>query len=159
MKKKRIKVILALVVALIIWNVNHKIASQDAVIQSYEEKIIELNEINISDADKLNREFLNKFFTYESTPERYEVKSMTTPDCYASLFPSGEITTDSGLSSALTSCESYKKEDSKDSVSYLNQLEITIEIEGKESIQRVFFETKLNFIDEAWRVSEVEFLS
>ncbi len=157
MKTKWIKVLLILAVVLIGWGVKSKFASQQTIVESYEHKIIELNQVETTAADEVNRTFLERFFTYESMLDRYEVGDITTADCYASLFPSGKVESDSGLSSELTSCDSYKKEESKDTISFLNQLQITIKVGGKETVQHTIFKTELKFVDGVWKVNEISF--
>jgi hypothetical protein len=58
--------------------------------RNYEEQIKELSSIDNTEALKVNREFLEQFFNYETTAERYEnIKPFMTEQGYKATHPSG----------------------------------------------------------------------
>ncbi|NPC90884.1 hypothetical protein HOO54_01015 [Bacillus sp. WMMC1349] len=58
--------------------------------KNYADQIDRLKKLDQSKAAELNHEFINRFFTYKNTKQRYEdIKPLMTEKGYQSTYPSG----------------------------------------------------------------------
>lgn len=136
-------------------------AAEDRANKS-EKKNQEILQIQEDSIDKANRAFMEKFFTYNSTNERYtNVKSLMTKEGYRSLFPSGEGLPDSDqkLVSFIALLKPFKLQHSKVETEFLNEFDVTTEYNGNKNSQTVLARTILKYQDGVgWKVDEFEFI-
>jgi hypothetical protein len=95
-KKNFVLLMIGFVAAVLVITYVFSLRSQLQEIKSnqvnYEEQIKSLSSIRNSDALKINRDFLDHFFNYETTAERYEkIKPYMTDQGYKATHPSGTI--------------------------------------------------------------------
>lgn len=114
----------------------------------------------ISDSLKANEGFLESFFTYKSTKEKYEViKPLMTEVGYRSTLPSGmDIPDDSGefsVSSKMSGLKEYqfKKNDAR--LEILNELTISTLFNKIETTETVVVKTILVNKNHKWLVDEI----
>jgi hypothetical protein len=133
-------------------------ANQD----NYEEKIESLSAIQDTDALKVNREFLKRFFTYQTTAERYEnIKPIITDQGYMATHPSGTELPNSEQSvvSSMIGLKPFEYQSSKTEAEFFNEFKLTTEFNGVANTETVIVKTSLIYVKEqGWKVDDVEFI-
>ena len=118
--------------------------------------------LTISDARKINEEFIGKFFTYESTKARYEgIQPIMTEQGYKSTFPSGmELPENDGaVKSVMEDLKAYEYQASKFEAEFFNEFNMTIKVGETESTQTVICRTFLIYTEASgWKINDVEFI-
>ncbi|MCM3169518.1 MULTISPECIES: hypothetical protein [Peribacillus] len=129
---------------------------------NYEEQIRSLSSIQNTDALKVNREFLESFFTYQTTAERYErIEPFMTNQGYEATHPSGTELPDSeeSVKSSLVGLRPFEYQSSKTEVEFFNEFKLTTEFNNVASTETVIVKTSLIYVKEqGWKVDDIEFI-
>ncbi|MEK5358172.1 hypothetical protein [Paenibacillus sp. FSL L8-0709] len=139
-----VSLILNVVVLINSSNINSKVNDQSAVSASL----------------KANSKFLESFFTYQTTKEKYEViKPLMTDVGYRSTFPSGmEIPEDSAeysVSSKMTSLKPFQFKENDMELEFLNELTVTTTFNQIETTETVVVKTVLVNKQDKWLVNDI----
>ncbi|PLT32066.1 hypothetical protein [Bacillus sp. V5-8f] len=95
---------------------------------NYEEQIKSLSTIQESETSKVNREFLEKFFTYEETAERYQkIMPLMTDQGYQATYPSGmELPmSDETVKSSMVGLIAFEYRSSRNEAEFFNEFKQT----------------------------------
>ncbi|MGJ3194905.1 hypothetical protein [Peribacillus frigoritolerans] len=129
---------------------------------NYEEQIQSLSSIQNTDALKVNRQFLESFFTYQTTAERYKkVEPFMTDQGFKATHPSGMKLPDSNESvqSAMIGLKPFEYQLSKTEAEFFNEFKLTTEFNNMAATETVIVKTSLIFVkDQGWKVDDVEFI-
>jgi hypothetical protein len=129
---------------------------------NYEEQIKDLSSIQNTGALKINREFLESFFTYQTTAERYKnIKPFMTNRGYKATYPSGtEIpTSEQQVKSSIVGLKPFEYQSSKTETEFFNEFKLTTEFNNVANTETVIVRTSLVYVKEkGWRVEDVEFI-
>lgn len=130
--------------------------------KTYEKEIKKIVQLEQSETYNANSLFLEKFFTYKSTSERYEaVKPLMTVEGYRSTFPSGNSLPEGQqtVSSVMKDLKAYMYPITKTEMEFINEFDITTEFNNSSNKQTVMVRTKLEYQQAlGWKVNEVEFI-
>ncbi|MGV2885992.1 hypothetical protein [Paenibacillus taichungensis] len=112
---------------------------------------------------QINRQFVDKFFTYSSTGQRYEgIKPLMTEQGYRALFPSGiEMPQDSAVKSLSTNLKEYVLRDpavQDGQTEILNEFLVSTEFSGIKDSKNVIMRTKLVKDGSTWKINDVEMI-
>ncbi|MFY0784011.1 hypothetical protein AB1K18_27665 [Peribacillus simplex] len=128
----------------------------------YEEQIQSLSSIQNTDALKLNRQFLESFFTYQTTAERYKkIEPFMTDQGFKASHPSGTELPDSeeSVKSSMVGLKPFEYQTSKTEAEFFNKFKLTTEFNNVAATDTVIVKTSLIFVKEqGWRVDDVEFI-
>lgn len=128
----------------------------------YEEKIESLSSIQNTDALKVNREFLERFFTYQTTAERYKkISPFMTDQGYKATHPSGTVLPNSeqSVKSSMVGLKPFEYQASKTEAEFFNEFKLTTEFNGVANTEIVIIKTSLIFVKEkGWKIDDVEFV-
>ncbi|MEK4069863.1 hypothetical protein [Peribacillus sp. FSL R5-0717] len=129
---------------------------------NYEEQIQSLSSIQNTDALKVNREFLESFFTYQTTGERYKkIKPFMTDQGFKATHPSGTVLPDSeeSVKSSMVGLKPFEYQTSKTEAEFFNEFKLTTEFNNVAATDTVIVKTSLIFVKEqGWKVDDVEFI-
>jgi hypothetical protein len=118
---------------------------------------------NLTEANSINQKFLDKFFNYQSTQQRYEgIKPLTTDQGYKATFPSGKEPPKSNqtVNSTLQGLKTYDYRKSKTEIEFLNEFQLTTEFKGDKNTQSVIVHTVVSYgLITGWKISDVEFVA
>ncbi|OBZ15934.1 hypothetical protein A8L34_28215 [Bacillus sp. FJAT-27264] len=109
----------------------------------------------------INREFNQKFFTFENSKERYDnVKSLMTEQGYKSTFPSGnEVPTQTiTMKSKIDQYVVYENHVSAKTVEYINTFNWMLQVQDRSSDQKVLTKTTLIYKGNEWKVDDFEII-
>lgn len=127
-----------------------------------EAQLQEIAALQPSEAYQANSDFLSKFFTYNSTKERYEgIQPLMTEAGYRSTFPSGDKLpeSDQTVKSTLADIKAYEYAKTKIETEYFNEFDVTTEFNGNVNKQTVIVRTYLVYLPgDGWKISEIEFV-
>ncbi|WP_433709119.1 hypothetical protein [Paenibacillus illinoisensis] len=109
-----------------------------------------------------NRKFVEGFFNFESTDQRYDaIKPYTTEQGYRATFPSGtDLPQNSKIHSKVNNLKAFIQKDpvpKKEEVEILNKFELTTEFNGIGSTQTIIMKTILLETDN-WKVNDIEMI-
>lgn len=114
----------------------------------------------VSESLAANEKFLDRFFTYKTTKEKYEeIEPLMTEKGYKSTFPSGmEIPEDSSefsVSSIMSGLKpfQYKQNDSK--LEFLNEMTVSTSFNKIETTETIVVKTILVNKENKWFVDEI----
>lgn len=112
---------------------------------------------------QVNHKFVEKFFNYSSTGERYEgIKPYMTEQGYRALFPSGiEMPKDSAIKSLTTNLKAFIKKDPKTDdglIEILNDFIVSTEYGGIQSSKNVIMRTQLVKEGNTWKINDIEMI-
>ncbi|GKU83934.1 hypothetical protein [Niallia sp. NCCP-28] len=128
----------------------------------YEEKIKNLKMVQDSEAKMLNKTFLEKFFTYENTADRYKgIESFMTEQGLSSTHPSGtEIpSTKESVASSIRGLKAYEHQISTTETSFINEFQFTTTYNGVADMVTTIIKTELLYVDhKGWKVNDVEYI-
>jgi len=129
---------------------------------NYEEQIQSLSFIQITDALKVNREFLESFFTYQTTAERYKkIEPFMTDQGFNATHPSGTELPDSeeSVKSSMVGLKQFEYQTSKTEAEFFNEFKLTTEFNNVAATDTVIVKTSLIYVKEqGWKVDDVEFI-
>jgi hypothetical protein len=118
-------------------------------------------------AENANQDFIEKFFSYSSTKERYEnIKPLTTEEGFRATLPSGiEIPEDNGSELSVTSRMDKLKpyiypSIDKNKVDFMNKFEVSTIFNKIKTTQEIIIYTQVVYDQiSGWKVNDVEFVS
>ncbi|MCM3130199.1 MULTISPECIES: hypothetical protein [unclassified Paenibacillus] len=123
-------------------------------------KEIEMEQAGI----ELNTQFVDKFFNYASTKQRYDnVKSLMTERGYRSTYPSGmELPADSSVKSQVSNLKIYVQKApsvKENQMEILNQFVATTEFNEIQSSKEVIMKTFLVYEESVgWMINDIEMI-
>ncbi|WP_145949560.1 hypothetical protein [Paenibacillus sp. Y412MC10] len=113
---------------------------------------------------RINQKFIDTFFTYDSTKQRYEnIKPLMTEQGYNATLPAGtEIPDDTSdlpsVSSRLTDLRPFIYSADKNKVEYLNEFNVITSYNKVDSTTGVIVHTVLTYSEKnGWLVDDVDF--
>jgi hypothetical protein len=113
---------------------------------------------------ELNTQFVDKFFNYTSTRQRYDnVKPLMTEQGYRATYPSGfELPADSSVKSLVSNLKSYVQKApavKENQMEILNEFVVTTEFNEIRSSKEVIMRTELLYDESAgWKVNDIEMI-
>lgn len=129
-----------------------------------EKKNKAIQQIDSTDAYKANQEFINHFFNYDSTKQRYEgLKPLMTDLGYSSLFPSEgpDIPSSTVLNvvSRMVNFKSYEYRPQRTTSEFISEFDLSTTYNDITTTQTVLVRTILvNSEGGSWKVSNFEFI-
>lgn len=130
--------------------------------ENYEDQIKSLSSIQNTDALKINREFLERFFTYQTTAERYEkIKPFMTDQGYKATHPSGTELQDSeqSVKSSMVGLKPFEYQSSKTEAEFFNEFKLTTEFNNVANTETIIVKTSLIYVkDKGWKIDDVEYM-
>ncbi|RZT15569.1 hypothetical protein [Fictibacillus sp. BK138] len=152
----------ALVVVMYVFSLRSQLQEVRANQNNYEEKIATLSSIQNTDALEVNRKFLNSFFTYQTTTERYEkIKPLMTDQGYKATHPSGTELPNSeqSVKSLMTGLKAYEYQSSKTEFEFFNEFKLSTEYNNVSNTETVIVKTFLIHVkQQGWKIDDVEFV-
>lgn len=152
----------AVLVIMYVFSLRTQLQEVRANQRNYEEKIESLSSIQNTDALKVNREFLQSFFTYQTIAERYEnIKPFMTDQGYKATHPSGTDLPNSeqSVKSSMVGLKPFEYQDSKTEAEFFNEFKLTTEFNGVANTETVIVKTSLIYVKEqGWKVDDIEFV-
>jgi hypothetical protein len=129
---------------------------------NYEEQFKSLSSIQENDAFLLNRDFLKKYFTYQNLQDRYDsIRPIMTDRSYTAIheYAGDDLKSGETISSSITDVKSFRYQDTKSAVEFLNEFRLTTEFNNIGNTETVYVKTQLVYVKEqGWKVDGVEFL-
>lgn len=157
-----ILLVTATLVIMYIFSLRSQLQEVRANQANYEEQIKSLSSIQNTDALKINREFLESFFTYQTTAERYKkIEPFMTDQGFKSTHPSGTELPDSeeSVQSSMVGLKPFEYQSSKTEAEFFNEFKLTTEFNNVAATDTVIVKTSLIFVKEqGWKVDNVEFI-
>ncbi|USK35820.1 hypothetical protein LIT25_11245 [Bacillus sp. F19] len=130
--------------------------------RNYEEQINSLSSVQQSEAVNTNREFLESFFTYETTAERYKkIEPFMTDQGFKATHPSGTELPDSeeSVKSSMVGLKPFEYQSSKTEAEFFNEFKLSTEFNNVASTETVIVKTSLIYVKEkGWRIDDVEYV-
>lgn len=142
-----------------IYHLQAQLQEQKALAERYKEKAEGLSGITRTDAKKVNDAFIQRFFNYKNTAERYNIsKDIMTKQGFHAIHPSSEKVPEKGadITASISHVRSYEHAESRTQVEYINTFIQTITFNGESTNNTVMVKTKLIFIDNQWKVDDLE---
>lgn len=163
---KIVVIIAAVIVALMLiytQSLKKDLAAATEQKENYANQIDRLKKLDQSKAAELNHEFVNRFFTYKNTKQRYEdIEPLMTEKGYQSTYPSGSSIPKKGsdVSSSVSGLRSYEYVTDKQSVSFMNEFTVRTSYNGTANEQKIVIKTDLIALENGdWKVDNVEFIA
>ncbi|WP_240416525.1 hypothetical protein [Paenibacillus periandrae] len=123
------------------------------------------DQISATGADDTNKAFIEKFFTYETTKQRYDnIKPFMTTRGYNSALPAGiEIPDNSSgvpsVSSQMNRLQPFRYVSGNEKIEFMNGFDVVTSFNKVQTTQTVIVHTVLLYSkDKGWQVDEVEFV-
>lgn len=130
--------------------------------KNYEKQIQSLSSVQNTDALSVNRKFLENFFTYQTTSERYgHIESLMTDRGFQATHPSGvELpNSDQSVKSSMIGLKPFEYQYSKKEAEFLNEFKLTTEFNNVSNTETVIVKTSLIYVQkQGWKVDDVEFI-
>ncbi|MGE6717479.1 hypothetical protein ACQKGD_08855 [Peribacillus frigoritolerans] len=154
--------IIAALIIMYVFSLRSQLQEVRAHQGNYEEQIQSLSSIQNTDALKVNRQFLESFFTYQTTAERYKkVEPFMTDQGFKATHPSGTELPDSeeSVKSSMVGLKPFEYQISKTEAEFFNEFKLTTEFNNVAATDTVIVKTSLIFVKEqGWKVDDVEFI-
>ncbi|KJD43317.1 hypothetical protein [Paenibacillus terrae] len=153
------KKIYFLLAVLFILNITQLVYSQNLKAQLKEQIVQE-------GAEKANKEFIENFFTYPNTKQRYDqIKPLMTAIGFSSALPSeidlpqyNENTP--SVSSKMSKLQPFQYAIDKDKAEFINQFNVSTSFNNVETSQTIIVHTVLLYSEEkGWQVDDVQFIT
>ena len=129
---------------------------------NYEEQIKSLSSIQNRDALKVNREFLESFFTYQTTAERFKkIEPFMTDQGNKATHPSGTELPDSeeSIQSSMVGLKPFEYQSSKTEAEFFNEFKLTTEFNNVANTEMVIVKTSLIYVKgQGWKIDDVEYI-
>jgi Ca2+/Na+ antiporter len=140
-----------------------KIKTANERADHFEKLTKEWTTVQISPALKANNDFIDKFFNYQSSNERYKnVQDMVTPGGMRSLFPSGVPNAEdsAAITSKIAELKAYEYQKSNKISEFINEFNVTIATNGVENTQTVLARTTVEQSKDqgTWLITDFEFI-
>ncbi|HEO2443884.1 hypothetical protein N0B30_23815 [Bacillus subtilis] len=130
--------------------------------RNYEEQIKTLSSIQNTDALAVNRKFLEKFFNYQTTAERYDkIKPLMTDKGFKATHPSGTKlpNSDESVKSSMVGLKPFEYQSSKTEAEFFNEFKLSTEYNEVSNTETVIVKTSLIHVQkQGWKVDDVEFI-
>lgn len=130
--------------------------------RNYEEQIKTLSSIQNTDALAVNRKFLEKFFNYQTTAERYDkIKPLMTDKGFKATNPSGTKlpNSDESVKSSMVGLKPFEYQSSKTEAEFFNEFNLSTEYNEVSNTETVIVKTSLIYVqNQGWKVDDVEFI-
>lgn len=162
-----ILVVLSIIITLIVQNYNLRSEVQEnkdkvSKTELQVDNINEVQEVQSSDAKTVNQDFINKFFTYKNTKDRYQnVKGLMTEWGFHSTFPSGNKVPKTGanVTSSIDKLTSYMHQSSKTQMDFMNVFSQTTVSHRIRYARDVYVKTTLTYDSKkGWKVNYVQLI-
>jgi uncharacterized protein len=154
--------VVAVLVSMYVFSLRTQLQEVRANQSNYEEKIESLSTIQNTDALKVNREFLERFFTYQTTAERYKkIKPFMTDQGYKATHPSGTELPNSeqSVKSSMVGLKPFEYQSSKTEAEFFNEFKLTTEFKNVANTKTVIVKTSLIYVkNQGWKIDDVEFV-
>lgn len=154
--------IIAALIIMYVFSLRSQLQEVRANQGNYEEQIQSLSSIQNTDALKVNRQFLESFFTYQTTAERYKkVELFMTDQGFKATHPSGTELPDSeeSVKSSMVGLKPFEYQTSKTEAEFFNEFKLTTEFNNVAATDTVIVKTSLIFVKgQGWKVDDVEFI-
>lgn len=165
-KKNYIMLMGAFIAAVIIIMYVFSLRSQLQEVRSnqrhYEEEIKSLTSVQQTDALSKNRSFLEAFFTYETTAERYQkIRPLMTDRGFKATHPSGTKPPQSkqSVKSTMVGLKPFEYQTSKTEAEFFNEFKLSTEYNDVSNTETVIVKTSLIYVKEqGWKIDDVEFV-
>jgi type II secretory pathway pseudopilin PulG len=152
--------IAAVVVIMYTFSLRTQLQEARANQDNYEETIASLSSVQKTDALKVNRMFLNNFFTYQTTAERYKnIKSLMTDQGYKATHPSGTELPNSkqSVNSAMIGLKSFEYQSSRTEAEFFNEFKLSTEFNDVTNTETVIVKTSLIYVKrKGWKIDDIE---
>lgn len=152
----------AALVIMYVFSLRSQLQEVKANQRNYEDQIKTLSSVQNIDALEVNRKFLEKFFTYQTTAERYEkIKPLMTDQGFKATHPSGTELPDSeeSVKSSMVELKPYEYQSSKTEAEFLNEFKLSTEFNSVTNTETVIVKTSLIHVEgQRWLVDDVEFI-
>jgi hypothetical protein len=154
--------IAAALVIMYVFSLRSQLQEVQANQENYKVQIKSLSSIQNTDALKINREFLERFFTYQTTKERYKkIKPFMTDQGYKATHPSGTNPPDSkeSVKSSMVGLKPFEYQSSKTEAEFFNEFKLTTEYNNVANTETVIVKTSLIYVkNQGWKINDVEFV-
>lgn len=153
------KKIYFLMAVLFLLNVTQLVYSQHLKAQLKEQIVQE-------GAENANKEFIEKFFTYPNTKQRYDqIKPLMTTEGFSAALPS-EIDLPQydentpSVSSKMRKLQPFQNVVDRDRAEFINQFKVSTSFNNVETSQTIIVHTVLLYSEEkGWQVDDVQFIT
>jgi hypothetical protein len=154
--------IVAVLVVVYVFSLQAQLREVRANQRNYEEQMASLSSVKNTDALEVNRDFLEHFFTYQTTAERYtNVESYMTDQGFQSTHPSGtELPkSEESVTSTMVGLKPYEYQSSKTEASFFNEFQLSTDFNDVTNTETVIVKTSLVYVKkQGWKVDDVEFV-
>ena len=164
-QKKWIILTSFLVFALIIayaFSLKSQLQEQMTLANNYKKQVNSLSKIVPEDAQKVNEQFINKFFNYSDISTRYkDIQSLMTDKGYQSTHPSGAKVPDRSqtVKSSISDLKSFKYSKDKSNIEFINEFSLTTDFNGVSNTKITFIKTVLVYVEgSGWKIDNLEFI-
>jgi hypothetical protein len=152
----------AVLVIMYIFGLQSQLQEVKANQRNYENQIKTLSSVQNTDALEVNGKFLEKFFTYQTTAERYEkIKPLMTDQGFKATHPSGTELPKSkqSVKSLMVGLKPFEYQSSKSEAEFFNEFKLTTEFNNVSNTETVIVKTSLIYVKEqGWKINDVEFV-
>jgi hypothetical protein len=150
----------AVLVMAYVFSLRAQLHEQQALASSYKEKVNALSGVTRNEAKKVNDLFIERFFNYQNTIERYkDIQALMTRRGFKAAHPSGENIPEKGtdILASTRNVQSYEHVQDRTHVEYISTFTNTIRFNGVSSSDPEMIKTKLIFVEgEGWKIDDLE---
>jgi hypothetical protein len=165
MKYKKFIIAAAIVVVaavLYFLQLNKAIASEQLKNKQLQDQIAGLQNTEVNKAQKTTEQFIQAFFNYDNTLDRYKnIKAYTTEQGYRSTFPSGmqPPTKGADIRSRIDDLEIFEKQYSKNKITTISIFEVTTTFHDVPATAKMVIKTNVVSVGSEWKIDDVTILS
>ncbi|WP_027416078.1 hypothetical protein [Aneurinibacillus terranovensis] len=145
------------IVCFILWS---QLQAQKMLVASYKEKVDSLSGVTQVDAKKVNDLFIERFFNYQNTADRYKnIKEIMTRQGLQAAHPSGGEIPEKGadVTASVRNVQTYEYTHDRTHVEYINTFIQTLSYNGENSNATMMIKTKLLYMDGlGWKIDDLE---
>lgn len=160
--RNTIVVLSAIVVLMVVYIfvLRAQLQEQQALVASYKEKAEALAGITRTEAKKVNDIFIERFFNYQNTADRYKkLKEIMTEQGFKAAHPSGDKVPEKGadVKARAIQIQSYEQAKDRTHVEYISTFTQTVSFNGQSTNTPMIIKTKLVLIEgQGWKVDDIE---
>ncbi|WP_028401072.1 hypothetical protein [Ectobacillus panaciterrae] len=165
MKYKKLIIAAAIVVVaavLYFVQLNKAIAKEQQKNKHFQEEIASLKNTEVNKAQKTTEQFIQAFFNYDNTLDRYKnIKTYTTEQGYRSTFPSGmePPTKGADIRSRINELEIFEKKYSKNEITTISTFKVMTTFNDVPSTSKMVIKTNVVKVGSEWKIDDVTILS
>jgi len=152
----------AVLIIMYIFGLRSQLQEVKANQRNYEDRMKTLSSVQNTDALDVNRKFLEKIFTYQTTTERYKkIKPLMTDQGFNATHPSGTELPKSkqSVKSSMVGLKPFEYQSSKTEAEFFNEFKLTTEFNNVSNTETVIVKTSLIYVKEqGWKINDVEFV-